>query len=67
MASRSNNAFKSVDWITIGLILLLMIIGWMNVLGASWSFDQTSWFDFSYRSGKQLVWIATALLLGCII
>lgn len=67
MASRSNNAFKSVDWITIGLILLLMIIGWMNVLGASWSFDQTSWFDFSYRSGKQLVWIATALLLGFII
>ena len=67
MASRTNNTFRYVDWVTIGLIFALLIFGWMNVLGASWSFDQTSWFDFSFRSGKQLVWIGTALLIGFVI
>jgi len=46
---------------------LLVAFGWMNVYGASYSFDQTSAFDFAFRSGKQLVWIATALALGFII
>jgi len=67
MASRTNNTFRYVDWITIGLMAILLIFGWMNVLGASWSFDQTNWFEFTYRSGKQLVWIGTALLLGFVI
>lgn len=67
MSSRTNNTFRYVDWFTIGLLLILLIFGWMNVLGASWSFDQTSWFSFAYRSGKQLVWIGTALVLGFVI
>lgn len=67
MASRTNNTFRYVDWLTIGLMCILLIFGWMNVLGASWSFDQTSWFSFSFRSGKQLVWIGSALLLGFVI
>lgn len=67
MASRQNSVFRYVDWTTIGLLLILLIFGWMNVLGASWSFDQTNWFDFTYRSGKQLVWIGTALLIGFVI
>lgn len=46
------------------MFLGLAIFGWMNIYGASYSFDQTSVFDFDYRSGKQLVWIATALLMG---
>ena len=67
MASRTNNIFRYVDWVTIGLMLILLIFGWMNVLGASWSFDQSNWYSFAYRSGKQLVWIGTALVLGFVI
>lgn len=67
MASRSTNVFRNLDWFTVGLFLLLVIFGWMNVYGASYSFDQTSAFSFDYRSGKQLVWIGTALLLGFIL
>lgn len=65
--SRSGGLVKNIDWVTIGIYLLLVIFGWMNIYGASYSFDQTSVFDFSYRSGKQIVWIATALLMGGII
>ena len=62
--SRNGSLTKHIDWLTIALFLGLALFGWMNVYGASYTFDQTSVFDFSYRSGKQLVWIGTALLLG---
>lgn len=67
MADRTSNIFRHVDWWTIGIFLVLVIFGWMNVYGASYTFDQTSALSFDYRSGKQLVWIATALVLGFII
>ena len=66
MPSRTN-IFRQVDWFTISLFLVLTIFGWLNVLGASYTFDQTSYFDFAYRSGKQLVWIGTSLVLGIVI
>ena len=56
-----------MDWMTVGLFLLLAVFGWLNVYEASYTFDQTSIFDFSYRSGKQFVWLVTALLMGGII
>lgn len=65
--TRTNNIWHNVDWWTIGMFLVLCIYGWMNIVGASWSFDQTSLFAFEYRSGKQLVWIGTALLMGTVL
>ena len=65
--SRSGSFIRNVDWLTIGLFLGLAIFGWLNVYEASYTFDQTSIFDFSYRSGKQIVWLGTALLMGGII
>lgn len=65
--SRNDSVLSHVDWLTIALFAGLCIFGWMNVYGASYTFDQTSVLDFSYRSGKQAVWIATAWLLGLFI
>ena len=62
--SRSGSLIRNVDWLTVGLFLGLAIFGWLNVYEASYTFDQTSIFDFSYRSGKQIVWLGTALLMG---
>jgi rod shape determining protein RodA len=47
--------------------LVLVIFGWLNIYGASYTFDQTSIFDFSNRAGKQFVWIAGALVLGVVL
>lgn len=58
---------RHLDWLTIGLFLVLVIFGWMNIYGASYTFDQTSMFDFSNRAGKQFVWIMGALVLGVIL
>ncbi len=67
--SDSSTSFrlKNVDWWAIILFLGLAIFGWLNVYEASYTFDQTSILDFSFRSGKQIVWIGTALLMGSII
>ena len=66
-ASRSGNIWQNVDWITIGMFLALAVFGWINIYGASYTFDQTSIFDFSNRAGKQFVWILGSLALGTIL
>lgn len=66
-ASRSGNIWQNVDWITIGLFLVLVFFGWLNIYGASYTFDQTSIFDFSNRAGKQFVWIIGSMVLGTVL
>ena len=63
-ASRSGNIWQNVDWLTIGLFLVLVFFGWLNIYGASYTFDQTSIFDFSNRAGKQFTWILGSIVLG---
>ena len=46
------------------MFLAIALFGWMNIYGSSYSFDQTSIWDFSNRAGKQLVWIVTAIVMG---
>ena len=43
------------------MFLSLALFGWLNIYGASYTFDQTSIFDFSNRAGKQFVWIMGSL------
>ena len=66
-ASRSGNIWKHVDWITIGIFAALAVFGWLNIYGASYTFDQTSIFDFSNRAGKQFVWMMGSLVLGFVL
>lgn len=57
----------AVDWPTVVIYLILVICGWVSIYGASHTFEQTDWFNFDYRSSKQLVWIAGAFVLGGIV
>ncbi|MBO4250394.1 MAG: rod shape-determining protein RodA [Paludibacteraceae bacterium] len=66
-ASRSGNILQHVDWITIALFLALVFFGWLNIYGASYTFDQTSIVDFSNRAGKQFAWIIGSLVLGVVL
>jgi len=66
-ASRSGNIWQNLDWITIGLFLVLVFFGWLNIYGASYTFDQTSIFDFSNRAGKQFAWILGSFGLGTLL
>ena len=62
---------RSIDWLTIGIYLLLVGVGWLNVYAASYSPDAPahplSSLGFAdlmaFNWFKQLLWIGTALLL----
>ena len=66
-ASRSGNILQHVDWATIALFLALVFFGWLNIYGASYTFDQTSIVDFSNRAGKQFAWIMGSLVMGIVL
>lgn len=64
MKQQSNSVLSSIDYVTIVLYLALLCFGWVSVCGASYSFGETDIFSLSSRSGMQIVWIGTSIVLG---
>jgi rod shape determining protein RodA len=58
---------QSIDWKLVISYLLLILIGWVNIYASIHSSEPSSIFDFSVRSGKQFVWILTAIGLALVI
>ena len=40
----------ALDWTTIFYFVVLVLMGWVSIYGASYNFDQASIFDFSQRA-----------------
>jgi rod shape determining protein RodA len=60
------NLLGQIDWITVGLFFLLVILGWLNIYAAVYDPDPVthkSIFSLSINSGKQLMWIGLSLLI----
>lgn len=64
---KNTSVFQSIDWVTILIYLALLAMGWISVCGASYSFGDTDIFDLSSRSGMQIVWIGTSIVLATVI
>ncbi|MBQ8657363.1 MAG: rod shape-determining protein RodA [Prevotella sp.] len=64
---KSTSVLRSLDWWTIGIYLALLTFGWISVCGASYTYGDTDIFSLSTRSGMQIVWIGTSIVLGFII
>ena len=58
---------KTVYWSLVVCYLLLVLIGWLNIYASIHSTEPSSILDWTARSGKQAVWIATAFLLDIFI
>lgn len=56
--------FKNIDKTLVGLYIVLVLLGWMNIYAAVYNEEHTSIFDFSQSYGKQMVWIISALLIA---
>lgn len=61
------NIWTSIDWITIFLYLVLVILGWMNIYASVYSEESAGILDFSQRYGKQLTWILAALAIAFLV
>lgn len=64
---RQSDIWKNIDWMIVGIYLVLVLIGWINIYAAVYNEEHQSIFDFSQNYGKQLIWIATSLVLAGII
>ena len=58
---RSRGMLKTIDWSLVFCWLILILIGWANIYASVHASEPASIFDFESRSGKQFVWMATAL------
>ena len=62
-----DNIWKSLDWVTIIIYLLLITFGWFSVCGASYDYSDHNLLDFSTRAGKQFIWIICSFGLGFVL
>jgi rod shape determining protein RodA len=64
MVEKNDNVWENVDWITIGLYLAMMLIGWINIYAAVYNEEHKSIFDMTQQYGKQLMWIGAAIFIA---
>ena len=64
---RKQSVLLNIDWWTILIYIALLSFGWISVCGASYSYGETDIFSLATRSGMQIVWIGTSIMLGFII
>ncbi len=57
---------KKLDWVVVGLYLLLVVFGWMNIFSSSVG---EGGFTFSIKEKyvMDLIWVGSALVLGILI
>ncbi len=67
MKNENKGVLRSLDYWTILIYLALLIFGWVSVCGASYNYGDTDIFSLSARSGMQIVWIGTSLVLALVL
>ena len=56
--------FYGIDRLTVLLYVLLVMMGWLNIYAAVFDEDHGNIFDTSQKYGKQLIWIAGAIIIA---
>lgn len=64
---RGRGLAKTIDWKLVLCWFILVIIGWANIYASVHSTEAGSMLDFGTRTGKQLVWIGTSIVIAGII
>lgn len=58
--------YRKLDWVTVGIYLLLVVFGWMNIFSSS--VKETGFvFSLGEKYVMDLVWIGSALILAVLI
>ena len=65
---REKSVLRSIDWWTILIYVALLGMGWLSVCGASYTLgEDVNLLSLDTRSGMQVVWIGTSLVLALVI
>jgi rod shape determining protein RodA len=65
--NNNNSIFYNIDWITVLIYVVLVLMGWANIYAAVYNEEHYIITDISQKYGKQMLWIGTAFLLALII
>lgn len=63
---REQNIFRELDWITIGIWLIMVVCGWFTIYAACFDFENYGVFDLSLRHGQQIIWIGISIVAAVI-
>lgn len=55
--------FWKLDGISIGLYMLLVLLGWMNIHSAAYQPEHEHFWSMDTEYGKQMLWIASSMLI----
>jgi rod shape determining protein RodA len=66
MARRESITGK-IDWLTVFLYALLVLIGWLAIYSAVYDAEETNIFSSSLNSGKQFQWMVASAVIAFII
>lgn len=64
---KNQSVINNIDWITVFIYTILVIMGWMNIYSASLPIEETSIFDLSQIYGRQILFIFLTIPLILII
>jgi len=67
MPNNKTSLWKSVDWLTIFLFVVMIASGWVSIYGASFDIDNPQEINLSGRPGMQLAWIGLSAIIIFII
>jgi rod shape determining protein RodA len=65
--ARQEKISKNLDWISVSIFILCVLVGWLNIYAAIYNPENPLWIGdagfFDTNAGKQLIWIGTTALL----
>lgn len=61
---KQHSIFENIDWLLVGLYLVFVLLGWINIYAAVYNDEHKNIFDLSQNYGRQMLWIGTSLIIG---
>lgn len=55
---------SDIDWWTVGIYVLMVFFGWMNIYAAVFNEEQAGIFDLTQRYGMQMLWIGISFFIA---
>lgn len=61
---REVTLMERIDWLTVAILIVLAIVGWLNVSSATATAESVEWYSLAGKQGKQLMWMGICTLLA---
>ncbi len=66
-ATRRQDIRRNIDWVTIGLYAVLVLVGWTAIYSANYDPAQSEIFKFNADHGRQIIWIGVCAFIALIL